>query len=283
MANTTLRRQPQKGFRQGGAKKAYHGGSSRGPRTFAALGGRAEGTSADERWERTRLAHAIDEKMGFPRYEVGRRREGWLVNVQPTSIEDDRVEGGGGRAAVDLFFIDLHPAGSPDAPSDADATTFKATLEYEPYFLIAVRKGHEAEVEEWCKRVPGGGGLVKRVRRVDKEDLQMPNHLLGYRRTFLELRFANVQNLMAVRRDITPIAEANKKGMDAMDTYAEMAAADNTNFDLFDDAPRGDDAEAVRTTASVAEASSFIVDVREYDVPYHVRVLIDMGKWLATP
>jgi DNA polymerase epsilon subunit 1 len=28
---------------------------------------------------------------------------------------------------------------------------------------------------------------------------------------------------LAARRDIMPIAEKNKKGMDAMDTYAEVA------------------------------------------------------------
>ena len=51
----------------------------------------------------------------------------------------------------------------------------------------------------------------------------MPNHLLGYRRTFFELRFANVSDLLAARRDIMPIAEKNKKNMNAMDTYAEVA------------------------------------------------------------
>lgn len=207
MPNTSLRR-PQKGYRRGGGKAAYHGPSR--PKTFAAASGRAEATSQDEKWERTRLAHGIDESMGFARLESGPRREGWLVNVQPTSIEDDRVVGGAGRAALDCYFI------------EEDGATFKATVEYDPYFLIAVRKGHEGEVEEWCKRVPGGG-VVKSTRRVEKEDLQMPNHLLGYRRTFLELKFANVNNLMAARRDIMPIAEKNKKNMNAMDTYAEVA------------------------------------------------------------
>ncbi|TPX18262.1 uncharacterized protein E0L32_002771 [Thyridium curvatum] len=263
MPNTSLRRQPQKGFRRGG-KVAYHGGGAR-TRTFAAASGRNEATSNDEKWERTKLAHSIDENLGFARYDAGRKREGWLVNIQPTSIEDDRVPGGGGRAAVDCYFI------------EEDGATFKATVEYEPYFLIAVRKGHEGEVEEWCKRAPGGG-VVKHVRRVEKEDLQMPNHLLGYRRTFLELRFANVQNLMAARRDIMPIADRNKKSMNAMDTYAEVATS-NGDFDLFDDL-RDDDK---RLNASFADASDFIVDIREYDVPYHVRVMIDMnirvGKW----
>lgn len=203
MPNTSLRR-PQKGYRRGG-KTAYHG--ERGTRTFAASS-RAEATSADERWERTRLAHGIDENMGFARHEAGKRREGWLVNVQPTGIEDERIPGG--RAALDCYFI------------EEDGGTFKATVEYDPYFLIAVRKGRESEVEEWIKRVPGGG-VVKTVKRVEKEDLQMPNHLLGYRRTFLQLRFANVQDLMAARKDIMPIAEKNRKNMNAMDTYAEVA------------------------------------------------------------
>ncbi|KAL1836329.1 hypothetical protein VTJ49DRAFT_5300 [Mycothermus thermophilus] len=257
MPKTSLRR-PQKGYRRGG-KVAYHGPRTK---TFAAsTSARGEATSLDEKWERTALAHQIDENMGFARYDAGRKREGWLVNVQPTSIDDPRVPGGGGRAALDCYFI------------EEDGSTFKATVEYDPYFLIACRSGHEGEVEEWCKRAPGGG-VVKSIRRIEKEDLKMPNHLLGYRRTFLELKFHNVQDLMAARRDIMPIAEKNKKGMDAMDTYAEVATA-NGNFDLFDDDVRSNDR---RTNASFAEASDFIVDIREYDVPYHVRVMIDLGR-----
>ncbi|KOS17810.1 DNA polymerase epsilon catalytic subunit A [Escovopsis weberi] len=201
--------------------------------------------------------------MGFARYESGKKRAGWLVNVQPTAIEDERLPGG--RSALDCYFIEV------------DGTTFKATVEYDPYFLIAVRKGRESEVEEWVKRVPGGG-VVKSVRRVEKEDLSMPNHLLGYRRTFIELRFANVTDLLAARRDISPIAEKNRKNMNAMDAYAEVATM-NGNFDLFDDV-RDDDRN---TGAAISDASDFIVDIREYDVPYHVRVMIDLdirvGTW----
>ncbi|KAJ6441015.1 DNA polymerase epsilon catalytic subunit A [Purpureocillium lavendulum] len=259
MPNTSLRR-PQKGFRRGG-KSAYHGG--RGTRTFAASS-RAEGTSADEKWERTRLAQTIDENMGFGRYESGKKKEGWLVNVQSTSIEDERIPGG--RAALDCYFIEL------------DGSTFKATVEYDPYFLIAVKRGHESEVEEWVKRVPGGG-VVKGIRRIEKDDLDLPNHLLGHRRTFLELKFANVNDLMAARRDIMPVAEKNKKNMNAMDAYAEVVSASG-NFDLFDDDLRNND-RAMNN--SFADASDFIVDIREYDVPYHVRVMIDLdirvGKW----
>ncbi|KAF3068096.1 DNA polymerase epsilon catalytic subunit A [Trichoderma lentiforme] len=258
MPNTSLRR-PAKGYKRGG-KIAYHGAKTR---TFAASS-RAEGTSADEKWERTRLAQSIDDKMGFARYESGKKKEGWLVNVQPTSVEDERIPGG--RAALDCYFIEL------------DGSTFKATVEYDPYIVIAVKKGRESEVEEWLKRVPGGG-VVKSLRRVEKEDLSMPNHLMGYRRTFIEIRFANVGDLMAAKRDIMPIAEKNRKNMNAMDAYAEVATT-NGDFDLFDNDLRDDDRN---TSTSISEASDFIVDIREYDVPYHVRVMIDLdirvGKW----
>ena len=164
-------------------------------------------TSQDEKLQSTRLAHAIDESMGFMRYDSGRKKTGWLCNMHSTTIEDEKIPGG--RAGVDYYFI------------EEDGGTFKATVEYDPYFLIAVRRGREAEAEEWCKRK--FEGLVKGVKRVQKEDLQMPNHLLGYRRIFLQLCFENVNDLLAVRKVILPIAEKNKKNTNAMDTYAEVA------------------------------------------------------------
>lgn len=197
-------RRPQNGYRRGG-KQAYNG--PRKSKTFTPSN-RNEATSADEKLEAVRLANSIDEAMGFARYEAGKKKVGWLCNMHPTTIEDDNHPGG--RSGVDFYFL------------EEDGGTFKATLEYEPYFLVAVRRGYEMEAEEWLKRVPGGG-VAKSVKRVEKEDLQMPNHLLGYRRTFLELRFANQNDLNAAKRDVMPIAEKNKKGMDAMDTYAEVA------------------------------------------------------------
>lgn len=199
-------RKPQNGYRRGG-KQAYHGGGPRKSKTFAPSG-RNEATSADEKLEAARLAHSIDEAMGFARYDSGKKKVGWLVNMHQTEIEDENIPGG--RSALDLFFL------------EDDGGTFKATVEFQPYFLVAVKRGYEPEAEEWLKRA-AGGGVVKSIRRVEKEDLQMPNHLLGYRRTFLELKFANQNDLQAARRDVIPIAEKNKKNMNAMDTYAEVA------------------------------------------------------------
>ncbi|KAK5173171.1 DNA polymerase epsilon catalytic subunit [Saxophila tyrrhenica] len=221
----------------------------------------SEATSQNEKIEATRLGNKIDDQQGFERFEAGKKRVGWLCNMHSTALEDSKVPGG--RAAVDFYFI------------GDDGETFKASVEYDPYFLIAVKKGKEAEVEEWVRR--GFEALVKTVERVEKEDLKMPNHLLGYRRTFLKLVFANVNDLLAVRREISPVAAKNKSKMSAMDAYAEVASA-NAGFDMFDE---DNEIETRRTT--IADASDNIVDIREYDVPYHVRVAIDLdiriGKW----
>ena len=51
-------------------------------------------------------------------------------------------------------------------------------------------------------------------------------------------------------------------------------------LDLFDDS-RDDD----YGNSKIADASEYITDIREYDVPYHTRVMIDMGEqdlyWLG--
>lgn len=221
----------------------------------------SEATSQDEKFQAIRLANSIDESMGFGRFDSGKKRVGWLYNMRSTTIQDPKVPGG--RAGVDFYFI------------GDTGDNFKATLEYDPYFLVAVKRGKEPEVEEWCKRM--FEGLVKTITRVTKEDLNMPNHLLGYRRTFLQLSFANVSDLLSVRKFIMPIAEKNKEKVSAMDTYAEVASA-SAGFDVYDD----EEANVDKANA-ITEASDFIVDIREYDVPYHVRVTIDkdirIGKW----
>lgn len=166
-----------------------------------------ENVSSEEKIQAARLAHFIDESMGFPRYDSGKKKTGWLCNMHSTSVEDDKNLNG--RAGVDFYFL------------EDDGGSFKATLEYSPYFLIAAKKGREAEVEEWCQRKFEGS--IKAIKQIKKEDLQVPNHLLGYRRTFLKLIFENVADLLAVRNVIMPIAEKNRKNVSAMDTYAEVA------------------------------------------------------------
>lgn len=48
----------------------------------------------------------------------------------------------------------------------------------------------------------------------------------------------------------------------------------NAGFDLFDDERDND-----RRHNGIADASDYIVNIREFDVPYHVRVAIDKGRF----
>lgn len=47
----------------------------------------------------------------------------------------------------------------------------------------------------------------------------------------------------------------------------------NAGFDLYDEEQSGG-----RRPDTISDASDFVVDIREYDVPYHVRVAIDKGS-----
>jgi DNA polymerase epsilon subunit 1 len=86
------------------------------------------------------------------------------------------------------------------------------------------------------------------------------------------LTFDNVADLLAVRKTLLPIAEANKKKVNAMDAYMEVAAAQGeaSGFDYYDD--------SADKKSTVLDAADAIIDIREYDVPYHVRVSIDKSE-----
>jgi DNA polymerase epsilon subunit 1 len=134
-------------------------------------------------------------------------------------------------------------------------------------------------VEEWLQK--RFEGLIVRIVREKKEDLKLPNHLMGHRRLYMQLCFRNVSDLLAVRRDIAPLALANGAKRDAIDAYAEVIAAASTNVEF-----EGEWAEASRSSTGNykdRDAPSCIVDIREFDVPYYLRVAIDnemrVGLW----
>ncbi|EPQ51216.1 DUF1744-domain-containing protein [Gloeophyllum trabeum ATCC 11539] len=260
-------------FQRGG----YRGGSFRGGRGRgrgrsggASAEGSAptrdeEGTQLEERFEQVRVNDEVDEKLGFARVQDGPKREGWLVNMHPTLVKDP--DWPGGKAGVDYYFI------------QDDGDLFKCTFLYEPYFCVACKNGTETMVEEWLLKKYEG--VICRITRERKEDLQMPNHLMGHRRLFLQLHFRNVSDLLSVRRDIVPLALANGAKRDAVDAYAEVvnATAENAGMqiELEDEDMRGSSREK--------DPREAIIDVREYDVPYYLRVAIDneirVGLWYA--
>lgn len=109
-----------------------------------------------------------------------------------------------------------------------------------------------------------------------------PNHLLGYRRTCLQLFFSNTNDLFAVRREVLPIVAKNKANMDAVDAYAEVVGGETADgngmdVDFGDDESTAFVPQAARMGGKSQLASDFLIDIREYDVSYCLRVAIDKG------
>lgn len=73
-----------------------------------------------------------------------------------------------------------------------------------------------------------------------------------------------------VRREIMPIAVANRAKFDAVDAYADVINA-TTGLDMEDEFSN-------TAQRSIVDAADNIVDIREYDVPYHLRVAIDNSR-----
>ena len=148
----------------------------------------------------------------------------------------------------------------------------------------------ENTIEEWLMKKYEG--IIYRITRERKEDLQMPNHLMGHSRLFLQLHFRNVSDLLTVRRDIMPLALANSAKLDAVDAYAEVVNATSaaaTNIEL--EGEWAADGESQPGSSRWGAGSrdkdprEGIIDIREYDVPYYLRVAIDnelrVGLWYA--
>lgn len=104
--------------------------------------------------------------------------------------------------------------------------------------------------------------------------------MLGYRRLYLQLQYRNVSDLLAVRRELLPLAQQNSSKMDAVDAYAEVV---NASAHMHVSVDGGDSWSAEVEGLSgkrgkPIDPKDMIVDIREYDVPYYLRVAIDKGK-----
>lgn len=215
----------------------------------------------------------LDAIMGFQRFDHGEHdgakpRKGWLVNMHATTVPSEDYLAG--YSGVDFYFI------------DEEGGSFKSTLQYDPYFFLLVIPGREAEVEETLKKTLEEFQL-KNITRETKEDLALPNHLVGLKRTLIKLLFHNVSDLLGARRVLQPIVKENQSKRDTRDVFKIM------NFDN----PNGAHLELHSTNAAseskrkvnepLTDPRTFIDDIREYDVPFHVRVSIDknvrVGKW----
>jgi DNA polymerase epsilon subunit 1 len=195
-------------------------------------------------------------------------KEGWLFNYHPTSEtlpdEGDVSGEGAQRAALVLLFQDL--AGD----------TFYVHLHFNPYILVQAVEGHEREVELGLMSV-FGAQLIHEITPVEKEDLDLINHLSGKKRVYLKVVFRNVQDLTTVRGRLEK--EVKRNASRATDSSMQNLFSGS----LGDAMAKPFEEDAADGGASGGRWVDWVQDIREYDVKYHMRVAIDMkvfvGLW----
>ncbi|CEP06775.1 hypothetical protein [Parasitella parasitica] len=221
-----------------------------------------EQSNVDQRFEDVAVLDAIDANFEFERYQEGPERLGWLLNMHETLVKDS--DWPTGRSGVDYYFI------------NNTGDTFKTTLLFSPYFFIGCKPGTESEVEDYLHRK--FEDVIEKMKRVRKEDLKQPNHLIGNTRTYIQLSFRNQSDLYSVRKVLLPIAKKNQEKQSTLDSYAEVINATNN---IGYENPSHSAAMSTRKTSE--ESLENVMDIREYDVPYYVRVAMDLdirvGLW----
>ena len=143
----------------------------------------------------------IDMQFGFDRYKEGETRLGWLLNFLAISMPD---ENGNPKSGLDLYFL------------DREGSNFKATILYDPYFYVVIKDStrineisqHLERRFENCKTTP-----------VQKEDLDLANHLSGKLNQLIKLSFNTVKDLMDVKSELRKIVLNNNKKDSGLDEH----------------------------------------------------------------
>ena len=99
-----------------------------------------------------------------------------------------------------------------------------------------------------------------------KEDLDLHNHLVGLKQLFLKLTFLTTSDLQRVRRELNTAVRKNKERAKATTGYSEMLQQQQGSWGTTKTNPM-----------------DHLLDMREHDMPLHVRVSIDksifVGSW----
>jgi len=189
----------------------------------------------------------LESKLGFGLFSEGETRLGWLLTFSSSSWEDRDT--GKVYSCVDLYFV------------TQDGFSFKTKYKFRPYFYAATKDKMELELEAYLRR--RYERQVADIEIVEKEDLDLKNHLSGLQKKYLKISFDTVQQLMEVKRDLLHIVERNQAKFDALEAYESILAG--------------------KREQRPQDCLDSIVDLREYDVPYHVRFAIDndvrSGQW----
>ena len=226
------------------------------------------GLTLEKRLERLSQSDRLDQLYGCLRYSDTEERIGWLYNLQPCELYDE--ERRRFVSALDLYFI------------GEIGDRFKISLVFPPYFYVGTKVGRENDVFTYLSKRYYNRCLSCEL--ITKEDLDLPNHLAGIKRTLIRLRFHDIDDLMKARKELQPIVKRNaerEKEQQSRPELAVLSRAASAHGGSSDLNVGG------LTNANIAEKQiDCIIELREFDVPYHIRVCIDLkinvGLWWVT-
>ncbi|CEF64463.1 DNA polymerase epsilon catalytic subunit A [Strongyloides ratti] len=203
-----------------------------------------------QRKERIQFKNDTDAKYGYSIYTDSKPKIAWLVNVQSSELIDEHNKDI--IACVDYYFL------------EESGERFKICYPFRPYFLLATVSGFECGVASFLEKK-----YVEfiKIEIIEKENLDLKNHLSGVKSKYLKLSFPSVTELQKVKKELMPVIEKNKKRIASETEYKSLLAKHLGNIN----------------THEIGDAIDKIIEIREYDVPYHMRVSIDMkifvGLW----
>ncbi|XP_020701921.2 DNA polymerase epsilon catalytic subunit A isoform X1 [Dendrobium catenatum] len=189
----------------------------------------------------------LESKFGFDLFTEGEKRLGWLLTLASSSWEEQGTCNI--HSCVDLFFV------------CQDGSKFKAKYVFQPYFYVATKEKMQLEVDAYLRR--RYEGQISNIEIMEKEDLDLKNHLSGLCGSYLKVSFDTVQQLTHVRNDLLHVVERNQARLGAAEAYESIYGG--------------------KGKERPQDYVDCITDLREYDVPYHVRFAIDndvrCGQW----
>eukprot|EP00347_Sterkiella_histriomuscorum_P016015 403354822 len=185
----------------------------------------------------------FESSIGINFEELPAKKIGYLANFKTISFQD---QNGGDLSAILMYFIEPH------------GQWFKAMLQYEPYFYILCANEAVKEIVFYLNKT--FENTISKIDYVDKEDLNLINHLSGKTQKYLKLSFKNIQDLVTVRNELQIIVQRNLKYKETMEVYEGFYDSSNLANQQMDS----------------SQYLSKIYELREYDVNYHIRVAIDL-------
>lgn len=112
------------------------------------------------------------------------------------------------NACMDYYFM------------EEDGKRFKVSQIFKPYFYILIKKENTQEVTQFLQKKYIG--MIHKIESVIKEDLDMPNHLIGLKQRYFKLTFLNQTDLIKVRREILSNVRKNRDKQKGNTFYTDM-------------------------------------------------------------